>query len=176
MLVAGIVIVHALAQGLTVLGDPVPVASVGFVASAVLSLVVLAAAAWAAATIILRARWHASGLVWMLGLVVLATALSLVSPFLPPVALLLGLLVVPSVISGTGPLGGFRAFRAHPVRHSFGLLGAIALIVVGWVAALLLGLLVTGFAAAVATWLVFGFLGALVIAGWRERPARAVVP
>lgn len=172
--VVGIVLAHAVLQALTVLGDPVPIVSLGFAASFALSLVLLAVAAWAATTLILRAPWHWTGLAWMLGLVVIATALSIVAPVATPLALLVGLVLVPSVIAGTGPLGGLRAFRQHPVRHVFGLLGALALIVVGWAAALVLGLFVTGFVAAVATWVVFGALGALVVAGWRERPEHPV--
>jgi hypothetical protein len=37
-----------------------------------------------------------------------------------------------------------------------------------------LGLFVTGFAGALATWLLFGALGALVVAGWRERPRHSL--
>lgn len=168
--VVGIIVVHAVAQALTVLGDPVPVATPGFAASFALSLALLTVAAWAGATLVLRAPWRWAGLVWMLGLVVITTGVSILSPFATPLPLLVGLVIVPSVIAGAGPLGGLRSFRRHPVRHAFGLLGALALIVVGWAAAFALGLFVTGFVAVVATWVVLGALGALVVAGWRERP------
>lgn len=174
LLVAGIVVAHAVVQALTVFGDPVPIVSWGFAASVALSVVALSVAGWAVVTLVWRARWRWQGLTWMLGTVILATALSILSPVLPPLALLLGLIVVPAVVAGGGPLDGFRAFRRHWVRHAFGLLGVAALIVVGWAAALVLGLFVTGFAAAVATWVLFGALGSLVLAGWQERPRHPV--
>ncbi len=169
LVVTGIVVLNAVVQALTVLGDPVPVASLAFAGSVALSVGAIAVSAWAVVTVVYGARWRWVGLAWMLGTVILAAALSILSPFLAPIAIVLGLIVVPGVVAGDGPLGGFRAFRTHPVRHSFGVVGVIALIVVGWAAALVLGLFVTGFAGALATWLLFGALGALVVAGWRER-------
>ncbi|MGX5681780.1 hypothetical protein [Schumannella luteola] len=174
LLIAAIVIVHAVVQALTVVGDPVPIASWGFAASVLLSVAALSVAGWAVVTLVWHARWRWQGLAWMLGTVILATALSILSPVLPPLAILVGLIVVPAVVAGGSPLDGFRTLRYHPVRHAFGLLGVLALVVVGWAAALVLGLFVTGFAAAVATWLVFGAFGALVLAGWRERPKHPV--
>lgn len=174
LVVTGIIVVNAVVQALTVLGDPVPVASLAFVGSVALSVVAIAVSAWAVVTVVYGARWRWVGLAWMLGTVILATALSILSPFLAPIAIVLGLIVVPGVVAGDGPLGGFRAFRRHPVRHSVGVVGVLALVVVGWAAALVLGLFVTGFAAAVGTWLIFGALGTLVVAGWRERPKHAV--
>ncbi len=174
LVVTGIVVLNAVVQALTVLGDPVPVASLAFAGSVALSVGAIAVSACAVVTVVHGARWRWVGLAWMLGTVILAAALSILSPFLAPIAIVLGLIVVPGVVAGDGPLGGFRAFRTHPVRHSFGVVGVLALTVVGWAAALVLGLFVTGFAGALATWLLFGALGALVVAGWRERPRHSL--
>lgn len=163
-MLAAIVVAHAAVQGLLVLGDPVPTGDLGFVALTVVSVVALIVATWAGLSVVTRA-WTVRGLAWVAAAVVLTAVLSVLLPPLALVGLVLALFVVPASAAGD-PLDGFRAFRRTPVRHVLAILGVVLACVVAWVAALLLGLLVTGVAASVATWLVFGVLGVLVLSSW----------
>ncbi len=166
LLLAAIVVGHAVIQGLLVLADPVPSAAPGFIVLVLASLVALILATWAALLVLSgpTAR-RLRTLAWVAAAVIVTAALSVLSPLLAPVGLVLALIVVPAATTGD-VVDGFRAFRRTPVRHVLAILGVILACVVAWVVALLLGLLVTGVAASVATWLCFGLLGALVLTAW----------
>jgi len=164
LLLAAIVVANAVIQGLLVLGDPVPAGDLGFVALAVASVVSLILAAWAGLGV-LTSTWTLRGLAWVAAAVLVTSVLSVLLPPLALVGVVLALIVVPAAVAGQ-PLDGFRAFRRTRVRHVLAILVVIVVCVVAWVVALLLGLLVTGVAASVATWLLFGVLGVLVLNAW----------
>jgi hypothetical protein len=161
----GVIVVNAVLQALTVLGDPVPVGSVGFVASVVASAAVLILATWSALSLV-ASRWRVSLIGWVAGFVVLTAIVSVLLPWVAVLPIILGAIVLPSIAAG-GPLSdGFRAYGSTPVRHSLLVLLTVVAVVLGWVGALVLGFFVTGFAANVATWVWFGVLGALVLLPW----------
>jgi hypothetical protein len=162
---AGVIVVNAVLQALTVLGDPVPVGSIGFVASVVASAAVLIVATWSALSLV-AARWRLSVLGWAAGFVVLTTIVSVLLPWVAALPIILGAIVLPSIVAGGTSADGFRAYARTPVRHSLVVLLTVVAVVLGWVGALVLGFFVTGFAANVATWVWFGVLGALVLLPW----------
>jgi len=164
LLLVAIVVANAVVQGLLILGDPVPAGDLGFVALALASVVALVLAAWAALGV-LTGAWKLSGLAWVAAAVLVTSVLSVLLPPLALVGLVLALIVVPAGAAGN-PLDGFRAFRRTPVRHVLAILVVVVVCVMAWAVALLLGLLVTGVAASVATWLWFGLLGVLVLGAW----------
>lgn len=173
MALAAIVVVHAAIQALLVLGDPVPSVDLVFVALALGSVAALVVASWLAVRVLVGPGGGRL-LVGLstLGVVVVASALSVLLPPLALIALVLGLIIVPGVAVGDAR-EGFRAFRRAPVRHGLAIVVVVLVFVASWAIALLLGLLVTGFAAALATWLWFGLVGVVVLGSWvrMARPA-----
>ena len=164
LLLVAIVVANAVVQGLLILGDPVPAGDLGFVALALASVVALVLAAWAALGV-LTGAWKLRGLAWVAAAVLVTSMLSVLLPPLALVGLVLALIVVPAGAAGN-PVDGFHAFRRTPVRHVLAILVVVVVCVMAWAVALLLGLLVTGVAASVATWLWFGLLGVLVLGAW----------
>jgi|GEM_PF-3134634 len=82
-----------------------------------------------------------------------------------PVALTLAFIVLPGTARGEA-LAGFRAFAQAPAR-SIGLtVLTLVTTVLLWVAALLLGFLITGVASAALAWLAFGTAAVVLTSGW----------
>ncbi|GAY09037.1 hypothetical protein [Pseudonocardia sp. N23] len=168
--VAGAVVVAAGLQTLLVLPDPVPSLTWQFALLLAASVAVLLAAATVVAAAVARGDRPRFGRV--LGvvavLVVVAVAASLLHPLAVPVVLAAGAPV--PVVAAAGPTGAWgavaRGVGRRPVGYVLRLLLGLALAVLGWVAALLLGLFVTGPLAAAATWLVMGALAALLLWAW----------
>jgi hypothetical protein len=106
--------------------------------------------------------------------VVAATALStLVSPLLVPLFLLASAIALPALVGRSGvPAAGLGVFRVAPGRSIALSIGTLLLIGVLWVGALLLGFFVTGFVAALLSWLAFGCAGVVLVVGWTSLQVR----
>ncbi len=176
-----VVVGNAVVQALAVWPAATPAFSWVFILLAVASFVAFVAslalvAAQARASVDAAAfSWPSSALSFTAAILVLITvAASLLSALAVPLLLLATLIVLPGAAAQPWrPFAGFRVFATAPLRAI--LLAVLTLVVVGllWVVALLLGLLVTGFFGAGFTWLVFGVVGVLLVAGWTALAARA---
>lgn len=174
-----VVVGNAVVQALLVLGDPVAEPDLGFTARVVVSAIAVVLTVAAAAIAALAAvdgrpltgadTWRRLVPVvgWTVGLGVLAACASLLVVWLGPLVLLTGSLL-PAVAAGPGnPVPpAWRGLRAGPVRALVTTLAYLLLVVVGWVIALLLGLLVTGPLAAAATWLWLGLAAVVMLCAW----------
>lgn len=176
--VAGAVVVAAGLQTLLVLPDPVPSLSWGFVLLLVASVVVLLGAVTVVAAAVAggdRPRFgRVLGVVAVLAVV--AVAASLLHPLVVPVVLAAGAPV--PVVAAAGPAGAWgaavRGVARRPLGYVLRFVLGLVLAVLGWVAALVLGLFVTGPLAAAAIWLVMGAFAALLLwawAGWARAAA-----
>lgn len=181
-------VVVVAAQAALLLADPVPLDTVGFLALALISLVLVIAAlavsarALAIAASGARVTWRgvitreaSASWAWA-AILVLVTAVLVV--LLPPLALIGVLLVIAIMpIAGRGsmrvwgPVGA--AIRAAPVRGV--LLGVVTILasVIVAVAALLLGFFVTGVASVLATWFLASVAGLKLLAGATSYASRS---
>ena len=164
------VIGHAVLQGVLVLGDPVPAVSWPFALRAVTSVLAIVVLVWLvvcwASTAVdggsrsgwSLARHRTSLLVWAAALGLVAVAAALVNVLLAPVTLVLAAFVLPQVAAGARnpAAAALESVRAAPLHTVGAVLTLAVLVVLGAVAALLLGFFVTGVLAAVVTWLWFG--------------------
>ena len=152
-----VVVGHALVQTLLVLSDLVPALSVAFALATVASAAALLVAVWFLANLAVgEVPWaRPAVLVRVVLLAVVAVALSLLSP-----------LLVPLVLVVAGPVLVPGALRTTPVRAVLLLVGSLVLAVLSWAAALLAGLFVGGPVGALVTWLWFGAVTAVVLRGW----------
>jgi hypothetical protein len=106
--------------------------------------------------------------------VVLAVGLAaLASSWLVPPTLTVVLILLAGIAVGRGA-AGFVAFRHHPVRAI--LLTLVALLMVGllWLGTLLLGFFITGWPAALPSWLAFGLVGVLLLTAWTSLASRSL--
>jgi hypothetical protein len=172
---ATVVIVAAVLQGLLVITDPGVEPTVGFVLLVLASAIVLAVEVWCISGAAVtpaggspRDAWgrvirRSIVLAWSLGLIVLLALAAVFALALVPVVLLAGVLLLPPVAAGArNPFAAvIRAVRRHPWRFVLLVLGVVLTIVLGWVAAMLLGFFVTGPIAAFLTWLWIG--GSIVL-------------
>jgi hypothetical protein len=182
-----VIIVHAAVQALLVLDDPTPGASSGFLLAASVSAIVLVAAVWLVAVLVVPS--HRNGT--RPGRVVLAPETPGGVPVVlepepgsvrhwRPVVLLrvivLGVLaaassllspaLVPVVLVLGAPLLVARpSVYLRPIALLLTVFGLV-LAAVSWVGALALGFFVTGPVAAFATWLWFGGAAALLLRTW----------
>jgi hypothetical protein len=175
-----VVAVNAVLQALMVLGDPVPAASwtfgllvVGSLLVMVVSIALMTGAAIAAVdghprTALSRAGQRPSVAAWVLGLAVLALAGAVVNPLIAPLVLLLGTFVLPAVAAGARHpvVAGFGAVARRPLLYLLAVAGFLILIALSWLLALVLGFFVTGFLGALATWVWFGAVAAVVLCLW----------
>ena len=163
-----VVVINAAIQALLVVGDPEPAASATFALLVIASFVV---AALALAIVEANAggspRWPGPALLlWSTLSVLFVVGMSVISPLLAPVAVLVGVLALAPIAAGErNPLAGFTVFAHSPVRSVFACLAALTLVLVCWLVSLLLGFFVTGPVAAAVTWLWFGATG-VVLACW----------
>lgn len=176
------------AQVLLVVGDPVPLASVGFVAAAVGSGAAFAIGAWLVSRALTLAiagepvRWRSvltahPALLWAVVLVVLLVLLGLLSPYLTVVGLWFALLVMPAASAGASnplPAAG-HTIRRQPVRMLLAALVVAAAWALGALGMLLLGFFVTGPLSVALTWIVLTAVGTVVLAVWTDLYARARV-
>ena len=158
-----VIVINAAVQAATVISDPVPAATVQFAALLAVSTLSVIVAIWlvfAGARAAVhevrgwRARWLL--LLWAAISVVATVVASLIIGALAIVPLLAALIVLSTVADGASPQTAFRGIARAPLAYSVSLVVALVVIALCWVAALLLGFLVTGVASAFATWLLFG--------------------
>lgn len=172
--VSAAVLANAVVQSLLVTGDPVPEPAAWFVVAAALSfaavvvtVAVVAAAVSGTGRGRLRTRPGLGLLVWALVLTVVTAGCAVLSPLLALVPLLAAVVLLPAAAVAPGVGAAFRlaarVFRRAPVRVAFTLLGAVVVLGLAWLAALLLGFFITGWPASLASWIVFGAIGALLL-------------
>ncbi|QII01709.1 hypothetical protein BH92_19175 [Rhodococcoides fascians A21d2] len=189
VVLAAVVVVSALIQALTVLGDPVPTSSLGFAGLVLASVAAVILALWITASTALDVvDGNASGalsrawrrpvvLVWCVGLTGVAVALAILFPLLPAVVILVALLLLPAAVDGhRNPFVG----ALHTVQRSSGRCAVAAVVttlayVLGWVVTLVLGFFVTGVVAAFLTWLWFGTTAAVLLVYWSRLYRRAAL-
>ena len=172
----------AAAQAALVVGDPKPLAGVGFALLVAASALVLAASvtviAAGALSAVDRQRWRVPGtlVLWSVVMVVVAFAASLLASPLVLLAILLALLVLPAAADGrSNPFpAGFAVFRHGAARTIGALVVALLLLLLSWLVALLLGFFITGPIAAGLTWLWFGVVGVILSCWFTVRCRRAV--
>jgi hypothetical protein len=174
------------AQTLLVVGDPVPLASVGFVALALGSGAAFAIGLWLVSRALTLAvagepvRWRSvltahPALVWAIVVVVLLVLLGLLSPYLTVVGLWFGLLVMPAAAAGASnplPAAG-HTIRCQPVRMVLAALIVAVVWALGAVGMLLLGFFVTGPLSVALTWIALTMVGTVVLAVWTDLYSRA---
>jgi hypothetical protein len=174
------------AQTLLVVGDPVPLASVGFVALALGSGAAFAIGLWLVSRALTLAvagepvRWRSvltahPALVWAIVVVVLLVLLGLLSPYLTVVGLWFGLLVMPAAAAGASnplPAAG-HTIRRQPVRMVLAALVVAVAWAVGALGMLLLGFFVTGPLSVALTWIALTMVGTVVLAVWTDLYSRA---
>ncbi|OZD74934.1 hypothetical protein CH273_25970 [Rhodococcus sp. 05-339-2] len=186
---AAVVVVSALVQALTVLGDPVPTSSLGFAGLVAASAAALVIALWITASTALdvadgkasdalgRAWRRPRVLMWCVALTLVAVALAILFPLLPIIVILVALLVLPAVADGQQ--NPFRAasatVRQSPGRCAIAAVVTIVAYVLAWVVALVLGFFVTGVVAAFVTWLWFGANTAALLILWSRLYRRAAM-
>ena len=176
------------AQVLLVVGDPVPVASPGFVVLALASGAVYAIGLWLVSRALTLAiaggpvRWRTvltahPALVWAIVVVVLLVLLGLLSPYLTVVGLWFGLLVMPAASAGaSNPLpAAWRTIRRQPLRIVLAAVLVAVIWAVGGLGMLLLGFFVTGPLSVALTWAALTVVGTVVLAAWTGLHARADV-
>lgn len=164
---AAVVVVHAAAQTLLVLADPVPSTSWPFVLATIASAAALLMAVWFLTNLALRAvPWQRPVVLgWAALLAVVAIGLSLLSPVLVPLVLVVAGPMLPAAATG-GVSGALRVFRRAPVRSVLLLVGSVVLAVLSWAGALPAGLFVGGPVGAFVTWLWFGAVTAFLLWQW----------
>lgn len=156
---AAVVVLNAGVQAtLVALAPRDPLSGVGL-GTAVASVVALVVVAW------LVARWTSPARPSLGWGVVAALAVGLAAIAVPaavPVVVVIGALVL---AAGT-PAAAVRVVRGRPGRSVGWAVITIVAVVVGWVAALVLGLLVGDAVGSAVTWLLVGALAVLVAGGW----------
>ncbi|MEO2130949.1 MAG: hypothetical protein ABGX78_06885 [Microbacterium sp.] len=174
-----VTLLNTAVQALLVVPFVTPAASVVFV------LLSLASLAGVVASIALVAagfrsalggggRWPSWG-EWLavLLLTVAVSASALVAAWLVIPALVVAAILLPAVFGVPQRTAwGFGLFARSPLRGILLTLMTLALVALLWFAALMFGFFVTGWVGAALTWLVFGVVGAFILATWFATPRR----
>jgi len=173
-LLAGAIILGALAQAATAIPGYSGTDSIAFRLATVGSLLVLVLQtiliAWAATAIarnspLGRLPWALAAWAVLLDAIVVVVATLL--PVALPLAWALALVVLPSAATGRWrPLAAFSPFRRHPWRASAALVVMLLTGVLGVVVGLTTGLFLTGILGGLVLWLWVGVLGALLMLWW----------
>ncbi len=166
-----LILVVAVIQSATVLGNPEPAPDWIFALLVTASLVVTIAAVAIASEAALAGvdgrpiRAPGSRLVlWSAVIVVAVTLVAVLLAVVTPLAIVVALLLLPAVADGQrNPLHGLVVFTRHPVRGVVFALVAVVVLALSWVVALLFGFFVTGPIASGLTWLWFGLVGTLLL-------------
>lgn len=174
LLVAAVVLVHAVIQALCVIPGLTPAASPGF-----LGLLAASVLTFVAATTAVVALVGGSGARWLRALTAVVLALVIVGALavVSSTTLLPALLVAFVFVSSAGTpdataWSGPRAFEWHPVRAILLATVTATVLVLLPVAALLCGFFVTGWLGSFATWVVIGALAALLVRAWARLAVR----
>ncbi len=174
-----VALLNTAVQALLVVPFATPAASVVFVLLALASLagvvasVALIGAGYRAALGGGR-RWPTWG-EWLavLLLTVAVSASALVASWLVIPALAVAAILLPAVFGiPQRTAWGFGLFARAPLRGILLTLMTLALVALLWFAALMFGFFVTGWVGAALTWLVFGVVGAFILATWFATPHR----
>lgn len=166
------IVISALLQALTVVGDPVPQSSWSFAARAFASSVIVVLSTWLIVGAVGRHRPTFRLLVAVAAAVVVGVAAGIVNPILPVLVALVALPVLTSIaVDPTQSV--LRAVACSPLRSVLGVVLVAIVFFAAWLAALLLGLFVTGPVAAALTWFVFGLGTAILAAYWVSLHRRA---
>ncbi len=156
----------AVTQAVLLAGNPDVTATPLFVLVAALSLLAVIAEVWLLAALCTSGRLGGLGLLaWSAAFVLLAGAAAVWAlPAVPVVVLAAALLLPSSARRDPVPqVTVFRGIRQHPGRFVVLVVVLLVVVAMAWVAALILGLFVTGPAAHVATWLLFGGAALLLL-------------
>lgn len=174
-----VALLNTAVQALLVVPLTTPATSVVFVLLALGSLagvvasVALVAAAFRSALGAGR-RWPTWG-EWLavLLLTVAVSASAVVASWLVIPALAVAAIMLPAVFGVPQRTAwGFGLFARAPLRGILLTLLTLALVALLWFAALMFGFFVTGWVGAALTWLVFGLVGAFILATWFATPRR----
>ncbi|HBS09663.1 MAG TPA: hypothetical protein DEA69_12825 [Microbacterium sp.] len=174
-----VALLNTAVQVLLVVPFVTPAASVVFVLLALVSLagivvsVALVAAAFRSALDAGR-RWP-TWAEWLavLLLTVAVSASALTASWLVIPALAVAAIMLPAVFGVPQRTAwGFGLFARAPLRGILLTLMTVALVALLWFAALMFGFFVTGWVGAALTWLVFGLVGAFILATWFAPPRR----
>jgi hypothetical protein len=168
-----LIVVVAVIQSATVLGNPEPAPDLLFslltAASLVVTIGAVAIAAEAALAGVDGRRMSAPGgrlVLWSAAIVLGVTVVAVLLAVVTPLAIVLALVLLPAVADGQrNPLHGLVVFTRRPGRAVVFTLVALLVIALSWVVALLLGFFVTGPLAAGVTWLWFGLVSTLLLCG-----------
>lgn len=174
-------VVGAGLQAVLVIGDPEPLAGVGFALLVVTSWLVLTASVIVVAGAALSAvdrgplRVPGSLIVWSAVLVLVTVGAALIAAPLVLVAVLLGLVLLPPAADGNAQpfRTGFAVFRHGALRTVGALVVATLLLLLSWAIAFALGFFVTGVLASAITWLWFGIVGVVLLCWFSARYRRA---
>ena len=174
-----VVVLNTAVQALLVAPFATPAASVVFVllvlaslAGVVVSVGLVGAAFRSALTG--GPQWPSWG-EWLavLPLTLAVSASALVAAWLAIPALTVAAIMLPAVFGVPQRTAwGFGLFAQAPLRGILLTLMTFALVALLWFAALMFGFFVTGWVGAALTWLVFGVVGAFVLATWFATPRR----
>lgn len=160
--IAAVVVLTAAAQA-TLVGlaprDPLSVAGLVFAAISVLALVL---AAWILARLTGAPAAPAPRLGWTAAAAVAVALSALVLPAAVPLVVVVGAVL----LAAGSPGAAVRVLRRHPGRSVLWAVLTMLVVVVGWAAALLIGLLIGDAVGSAVTWLVVGALAALVAGAW----------
>lgn len=153
------VVINAAVQAALVAPSVAPSWGWVFVALTVVSLAAATVALAVVASAIGGRGWpRLLVLAWSAVVMLIVFAAAVLSPVLAPVGALVGAITLPAAVATGRPLAGFAVFARRPVHAVLLTLGMLALTLVAWLVALLLGFFVTGVLGAVATWLLFGIV------------------
>ncbi|MBD3750965.1 hypothetical protein [Microbacterium schleiferi] len=175
-----VTLLNTAVQALLVVPFVTPAASVVFVLLALASLAGVVAsvalvAAWFRSALGGGGRWPSWG-EWLAVLLLLTVAVSasaLVAAWLVIPALVVAAILLPAVFGVPQRTAwGFGLFARSPLRGILLMLMTLALVALLWFAALMFGFFVTGWVGAALTWLVFGLVGAFILATWFATPRR----
>ena len=180
-----VIVGNAAVQAATVLGDPVPDVSLGFVGVLLGSVAVLLVAVWftvgaAEAAVAGRARegWRYAVrrplvLVWALGIGAVAVAASLLAVWLLPVVLALGAFLLPPPGERSRPVAALVTIGHSPFRAVLLVVVALVVAALSGVVALLFGLFVTGALSAALVWLWLGAVSTVLLCRYEVLANRA---
>lgn len=157
-------VVNAGVQAALVAPQAAPGPNWVFVALAVLSFASATVTLAIIASAVAGKGWPTAAVLgWAAVSMLVVFAAAVLSPALAAVGALVGLVTLPAATETGRPLTGFSVYSRRPSRAVLTSIGMLAVALVAWLVALLLGFFVTGVLAAAATWLVFGIVAIFML-------------